>query len=595
MKLKTLLPLLKEVWKQEKSMVLALILCSIAKALPTYTQVLFTALLLDALSNSNINYFIWLVFGMLSINCCFKMLSHVTYQYFLARKSSFSLTYDMKIIQKNSEIDFDLLESHHTQQMLQEAREGMMYSGGISVMLEEIMNMVSSMTTILLSLFTMISLQTSWTFRLLVLVLMSFLFMIHTFFLTKSYRINIVHRQDLLRINQEFNYYTCLPDDRILGKNVRIYNMADMLEEKINAYFKRSLDNTSTFNKVIAKLLGLDQLFGQWIVGMMYILMFIYVVMQQFTLGYVATYVGLITQIHNAFQNMAMYYAGITEKSQYMKAYQSYLELSCRPCGRRQIDDKIKEHHLTFEHVSFHYPNSDHFILNDLNLTLSFNERTALVGLNGAGKTTIVKLICRFYEPTSGQILLDGFPLRDYDFDAYIKKIGAVFQDFQFLSLPIDENLCYPHSPNQNRLNSILNSVDILSKIQQLAYHEKTYLGKEVKDGVILSGGQMQKLAICRALYKDSDYLILDEPTAALDPVSEAEIYADFNQMSSNRGALFISHRLSSCRFCHQIYVLKDGKVIENGTHESLIKENGEYASLWYLQASQYHKIKKKF
>ncbi len=219
-------------------------------------------------------------------------------------------------------------------------------------------------------------------------------------------------------------------------------------------------------------------------------------------------------------------------------------------------------------------------------------EKLALVGLNGAGKTTLVKLLCGLLTPTEGEILIDGRDLRRYSRDEYFKALSVVFQDIFLLPLSVRQNitLCPPEETDEPRLLWCLHEEDIESWVSQLPQGLDTYLVKSVRDGAVdLSGGQKQKLALARALYKRAPILILDEPTAALDPVAEFKIYRHFDQIVGERTALFISHRLSSCRFCRDIAVFDDGHLIQRGSHEDLLSDiEGKYHELWYARAQYY-------
>lgn len=267
----------------------------------------------------------------------------------------------------------------------------------------------------------------------------------------------------------------------------------------------------------------------------------------------------------------------IVQKAKYIDVYWKYLNADSI--------DLTKEHLFEFKDVYFKYPNSSSYVLNGVTMRLPLNQRTALVGLNGSGKTTIVKLLCRFYRPTKGEILLDGIPIENYDLNNYYQLLSCVFQDFHLLSLSIQENI----GDDENKLNQSLQEAGVLKRISQLAQGTQTALYKDLSDGVVLSGGEMQKVAIAQAIYKDTPYLILDEPTAALDPYSELEIFERFEKITQSRGALFISHNLSSCVFSDYIYVLEGGKMVEAGTHQNLLTLNQRYRKMWDMQIKKYN------
>ena len=210
--------------------------------------------------------------------------------------------------------------------------------------------------------------------------------------------------------------------------------------------------------------------------------------------------------------------------------------------------------------------------------------------MNGSGKTTFIKLLCRLYDPTEGQILLNGIDIRKYRYDDYLDVFAVVFQDFRLLALPLGQNIGASREYDRDRAEDCLKKAGFGQRLASMGSGLDTYLYKELDEaGVILSGGEAQKVAIARALYKNAPFLILDEPTAALDPLAEAEIYSKLNEIVGDKTAIYISHRLSSCVFCDEIAVFHNGTVIQQGTHEELLKNRyGKYYELWNAQAQYY-------
>lgn len=254
--------------------------------------------------------------------------------------------------------------------------------------------------------------------------------------------------------------------------------------------------------------------------------------------------------------------------------------------GVKKID-KIES--IEFKNVSFKYPRTDNYILKDVSFRITNKEKVSLVGLNGAGKTTIIKLICRFYEIEEGEILVNGININELDYKDYMKQIAVVFQDFMIISFSIRSNIAIIER-DQEKLYDVLRRAQVLDRVLELENKENTYINKWFdKTGITFSGGEMQKFAIARCLYKDSDFVVLDEPTSALDPVAEAKIYYEFNDIVGKKLTLFISHRLSSCIFSDHIMVLDGNKIVEEGTHKELMKnEKGLYYKMFTSQAAYY-------
>ncbi len=248
---------------------------------------------------------------------------------------------------------------------------------------------------------------------------------------------------------------------------------------------------------------------------------------------------------------------------------------------------------IELEHVSFTYPGSQVPTLRDLNLTIRPGEKIALVGLNGAGKSTLVKLLCGLYRPTSGTIRVGGRPLSSFGREEYFSMIAAVFQDVKLLPLTIAQNVASDNGEDidRQRVRQCLSLAGLWEMVDGLPQKEDTPLGRGVlDDGIELSGGERQKVWMARAFYKEASILILDEPTAALDPLAEQEIYEKYVEMSEGRTSLFISHRLASTRFCDRIWLMENGRITEQGSHEELMEKNGAYARLFEIQGKYYRK-----
>lgn len=246
---------------------------------------------------------------------------------------------------------------------------------------------------------------------------------------------------------------------------------------------------------------------------------------------------------------------------------------------------------IVLENVSFRYPNSQSDTLKNINLIIKPGEKLAIAGLNGAGKTTLVKLLCGLYRPTKGRITVSGHAIEEYNRDEYYSILSVVFQDICLLPVSIAKNiaLCEQGQMNNTILKKVLKLSGLYDKVQSLPKKEDTLLLKSIHEEAIeLSGGEMQKLALARALYKGGNIIILDEPTAALDPIAESEMYQKYNQLISDATSVFISHRLSSTRFCDRIIFLEDGEIIEEGSHEELMGLSGEYADMFNIQSHYY-------
>ena len=311
-----------------------------------------------------------------------------------------------------------------------------------------------------------------------------------------------------------------------------------------------------------------------------------------FGLGAVTQYVGAAT---NFFVGIGTLFTAVGDcrfNGPYLKTLYAYLDEPNKMYQGSLTTEKRSDRQYTveFRDVSFRYPGSEQYALRHLNMTFKIGGRLAVVGRNGSGKTTFIKLLCRLYDPTEGAILLNGIDIRKYRYDEYIDLFSVVFQDFRLLALPLGQNVAARKEYDAARVTDCLNKAGFADRLEAMPKGLETYLYKDLdEEGVSISGGEAQKIAIARALYKNAPFIILDEPTAALDPVAEAEIYARFNEIAGDKTAVYISHRLSSCKFCDEIAVFDHGEVVQQGTHEQLLNDaSGIYCALWNAQAQYY-------
>lgn len=258
--------------------------------------------------------------------------------------------------------------------------------------------------------------------------------------------------------------------------------------------------------------------------------------------------------------------------------------------GEALLPDSDKMYELRLEDVSFRYPGADKDTLSHINLTLYPGEKLAVVGLNGAGKTTLVKLICGFLDPTVGRVLLDGKDIKDYNRENYYKMFSAVFQNFSLLAGTVATNVAQTEDNiDLERVKKCIGDAGLTAKIESLQNGYMTNLNREIyEDAIMLSGGETQRLMLARALYKDAPFIVLDEPTAALDPIAESDMYQKYNEMTKGKSSVYISHRLASTRFCDRIIFIEDAVIKEEGTHQELLDKNGRYAELFGIQSKYY-------
>lgn len=333
---------------------------------------------------------------------------------------------------------------------------------------------------------------------------------------------------------------------------------------------------------------------GSVMTGLVYLFVCLKAWAGAFGVGSVTQYVGAISSLS---KNISLFIrsVGLLQNNvPYMRTVYEFLDIpNAMYQGSLTTEKRAdRQYEVEFKDVSFQYPGSGLYALRHVNMKFRIGSRMAVVGENGSGKTTFIKLLCRLYDPTEGQILLNGIDIRKYRYDDYMRLFAVVFQDFQLLSQPLGNNVAGSLTYDRAKAEKALVDAGFGDRLASLPKGLDTFLYKEFgEDGVDVSGGEAQKIAIARALYKDAPFIILDEPTAALDPIAEAEIYAKFNDIVTDKTAIYISHRLSSCKFCDEIAVFHEGKVIQQGSHAKLVAdENGKYYQLWNAQAQYYTK-----
>ena len=311
-----------------------------------------------------------------------------------------------------------------------------------------------------------------------------------------------------------------------------------------------------------------------------------------FGVGGVTQYVGAITKLFLGLSDVLSVLSEIRTNATFLEDSFRFLDIPNAMYQGSLTTEKRsdRQYEVEFRDVSFRYPGTDQWALRHVNLKFRVGSRLAVVGQNGSGKTTFIKLLCRLYDPTEGEILLNGIDIRKYRYDDYIGIFSVVFQDFKLFSLPVGENIGGRKDYDRQQAEACLRQAGLGERLSSMPKGLDTFLYKDLdQSGVDVSGGEAQKLAIARALYKDAPFIILDEPTAALDPIAEADIYSRFNDIAGDRTAIYISHRLSSCKFCDEIAVFDQGNIIQKGSHEALLHDaSGLYRQLWDAQAQYY-------
>ena len=397
----------------------------------------------------------------------------------------------------------------------------------------------------------------------------------------------------VMDINRIFIFYANQIYDYNSGKGIRLYNQKRIYNNEIDNTYKNSKKVFTNVGNMNAKYFGFEAFITSFLGGMVYVFVGLKALAGAITIGDIVKYAGSINQFMAGSREVLSSINSIINNNQYLQLYIDFLNIKggkykgTLPVEKRDDD----EYEIEFRNVSFKYPGTDIYALKNVSIKLNIGERLAIVGMNGSGKTTFIKLLCRLYDPNEGEILLNGINIKKYDYEEYTRLFSIVFQDFKLFSFSIGQNVAASVDYDENAVKDALEKVGLKERLDKMPEGIRTPLYKDFdENGVEISGGEAQKIALARSLYRDSPIIILDEPTAALDPISEFDIYSKFNEIVGTKTAFYISHRLSSCRFCDEIAVFNEGQIIQKGTHDELLKdENGKYYELWNAQAKYYN------
>lgn len=396
-----------------------------------------------------------------------------------------------------------------------------------------------------------------------------------------------------------YDLYKELEQLNILWGNTPVYEpyqLVSGMKESILDIWKQTncfddLINEST--KILSKWSSLNKVFDLLLSFVLLVYIGAKIYIGSIMIGDLMLYVGTVAKFITSCSSLVSIYARLIYNNQFLKLLYEYIDLpDDRYLGTLPIEKRSdNEYEIEFKNVSFKYPKTNFYALKNISFKFKVGERLAIVGMNGSGKTTLIKLLTRLYEPTEGIITLNGIDIKKYNYDEYQSIFSVVFQDFNIFAFSIGDNVSCSLNGDSEKIINCLEQAGFKEKLDTLPNGIETIISKYYdNNGVEMSMGEKQKIAIARALYKDSPFVVLDEPTASLDPISEQEVYNRFNLMVKNKTAIYISHRLSSCRFCDKIAVFDKGELVQVGNHEELLKdEKSKYFELWNAQAQYYN------
>lgn len=579
--------LLKYSWKFNKSYVIYIFSLQIFSSLLPLLNIIAPKFIIDELVGEKR---IEIIMLHISILLCCNLIGGLAVT--LLRGKSFTsknkvfCKFQSMIAQKLSLCDFCNLEDPEFLNIKEQAGKFLYANGqGFGVVLDSAVNVIGKLF-VFAGIVAVIS-----TLNIFIVLIFVVLVLLNAVVETKVRKNYVKWDMEKAPIERKTTYFLNLVENFAFGKEIHIFNLSKWLVDKIEAHLdtadKFYQKQTADYNKAsyFATITG----FVRDMVS--YIYLCVRVIGGSIGIGDFTMYLSAVAQFNSAMNEVMQSLLTIRQFSLYYDALDKYMNVPTTMSAGTQKLPAGDDYSIEFADVSFMYPKSEKYVLKNINIKLYPGEKLSVVGENGAGKTTFIKLLCRLYDPTEGKILLNGTDIRDIEYDEYMSILATVFQDYKLLSFSIKENVAFgeAESTPDAVVEQLLCEAGLASKIGSLetGIHTNIYKNFE-SDGFEPSGGEGQKICIARAMYKNAHIVVLDEPTSALDPKAEYELYQKFHNMVQGKTAIFVSHRLSISKLCDKIAVFSGGSIVECGSHNELMERNGMYAEFFNLQSQYY-------
>ena len=589
--MKAMMHFIKLAWKTAPDYMLVMVFQSILNAGRMILNVYLPKLLIDELTGGKDVKMIILYVGLVIFNIVgMQLVNNIINRYVYVKREKVALYMRRAMSKKIMNIEYSYIEDPYYLDLKERAVFAINNQGAIESTIRSVADVLTSMITLIGLLVIMATLG-----PVLIIALFVGLAMMLGFYGLIS-KTMIWFQQNLIPINRRYGYYFNLSMGKEAQKEIRLYGMEPMITKTINDV---NHDICSTFGKMMGKVgvsTGLMQVVSVLIAAFSYVYVGIRTVSDKFgrilSLGDLTMYVTSAISFASSMGQTGESVVNLFQEASFMKPYLEFMNIpeEVKEKGKEKFEGEIGS--IEFRDVTFTYPKAEKPVLKNISFKVEKGQKISIVGLNGAGKSTLVKLMCRMFKPDSGEILVNGRNILDFEYNSYMAKISAVFQDYGIFNFSIRENIsCVPEGDDIEKINRLVKEVGLKEKVDELPNGIESRFGKEYdEEGIEMSGGQAQKIAIARALYKkDAGMVILDEPASALDPIAEAEIYEKFNNLVEDKTAFYISHRMSSSVFCDRILIIDGGTVADFDTHENLMKKTDSlYYKLFNAQAENY-------
>ncbi len=584
------------------------IICSIVEAVEPYFTIYFSARIIDELAGAcRPEMLLRWVLLTLGIGVALRLLMNFLQQWCDYEEAKFNVRWKKLLTEKFLTMDFADIDKQQTMDMYTQIMQSANWSGwGINYLhmycvyfTQSIAGIIAA-TALTVSLFITpvpagsLAALNSPLFVPLLLVVMLAVTLLNGWSMNRANGAWENLAESARFGNRLFGHFGFLCSNTKSHADLRLYGQQEMAE--YYSAHDATFGKGSCFEKICRGVVGVGYGFSGGLSHVLTGLVYVFVCLKAwagaFGIGSVTQYVGAVTAMCSNIRRLMFTLSHMRSNTEFLKTTYEFLDIPNAMYQGSLTTEKRRDrqYEVEFKDVSFKYPGADNWALRHVNMKFKVGKRLAIVGENGSGKTTFIKLLCRLYDPQEGEILLNGIDIRKYNYRDYMDIFSIVFQDFQLISQPLGNNVAGAMEYDRVRAEKCLRDAGLGDRLAEMPDGLDTYLYKDFgKEGVNVSGGEAQKIAIARALYKNAPFIILDEPTAALDPIAEAEIYEKFDGIAGDKTAIYISHRLSSCKFCDEIAVFHEGAVIQQGTHAALVAdENGKYHELWHAQAQYY-------
>ncbi|MDE7132499.1 MAG: ABC transporter ATP-binding protein/permease [Lachnospiraceae bacterium] len=601
-------------WRENPELLLSVLMCEIVCALTPYVDIWLLARLIDEIAGGRDTHLLTVyVLALMSTSAVLSLLCAGLTRWKNVQLACLWHTQNKVFMEKLLSMDFADMDDGHVQELRSRIWQNTDSGGwGLYKLIhsfEAIISSVMSMISAILltaSLFILpvtagnggLMILNHPVFILLIIALMFAVTFAAPLLSVKAGSYWVKYADENQLGNRLFGFWLgSLGNDRAKALDVRIYRQDILSRSNLKKY--NPFIPTSKLAKAARGPMGgyqaLSGAVSQVFVGVAYIFVALKALGGAFGVGRVVQYVSAVIALSGGLSTLIETLGDLRNNTSFLRTVFEFLDM---PNKMEQGDMAVsqnsgKGYEIEFRNVSFKYPGQKDYALSNVSMTFHAGQRLAVVGTNGSGKTTFIKLLCRLYDPTEGEILLNGIDIRKYNYHEYIQLFSVVFQDFKLLSFELGQNVAGSMNVDSDKAVQCLQKAGFGIRLDKLTHGLSTVIYKEFDgEGVDISGGEAQKIALARALYKGAPFIILDEPTAALDPIAEFEVYSSMNQMIGEKSAVFISHRLSSCRFCHDIVVFHEGRLVQRGSHDVLVSDEfGMYYRLWSAQAQYYQVI----